>query len=648
MSKKKHRNKQVAAQSPVTVKKVAPPVAASSNKLKHRLALLIAIFAFVLYVQSTKHQYTLDDHKVIDENTITTKGMAGIPTLLKTDYWYGSGHDELRGPVYRPTSMIVFAIAWQLFPNAPHVYHFINVLLYALSCWLVFLVLCECFKSQGLILPFVCSLLYATHPIHTEVVNNIKSLDEILCFLFGILSLRYLLRYASSNSKRHLALTGFAFLLSLLSKETGIAFLVILPLTLYFFTQNFKRSLVPVSIVLVAITATWLLIRMAVFQDLVRNEITATSALNNTLYAAPDLITRYATAFYILLRYIGLLFFPHPLTSDYNFAQIKIQSFSDPGAILGLLVYAAIFIYAVMNFKKKKPVAYAILFYLISLAPVSNIFFLGGSSMAERFLYIPSLGFCIALGYILVKFTKAYDVKPVYHTMSRFFSSTPRLFAILLGVCLLYSIKTSARNKDWKDTLTIFSRDIEVSPNSATANELLGNSLLLTVARSSNRQHRLDTFNLAKQYLKRALEIAPGFFYAASNLGYIYLVESKPDSAALFLKAGLKYGPKDTDLNYYYGSALFLMKNYDEAIKALNQSIASKPRREDAYVILASSYLGKGDANSGLSTYYKLIQINPNNAKAYVNAASILKAQGDVQKSNEMMARAVALGYRPQ
>ena len=217
MSKKKHRIKQAAAHSPAPERKSSVPVVAISNRLKYQLTLLIAIIAFILYVQSTKHGYTLDDHKVIDENTVTTKGISGIPTLLKTDYWYGSGHDELRGPVYRPTSMIVFAIAWQLFPNSPQVYHFINVLLYAITCGLIFLLLCECFKEQGLILPFVCSLLYATHPIHTEVVNYIKSLDEILCCLFGILSLRYLLRYASSGSKRHLALTGFAFLLSLIS-----------------------------------------------------------------------------------------------------------------------------------------------------------------------------------------------------------------------------------------------------------------------------------------------------------------------------------------------------------------------------------------------------------------------------------------------
>ena len=176
---------------------VAPKI---SNKLKISLIIIISVFAFILYTQSINHNYTLDDHPVIDENSITTKGLSGIPAILKTDYWYGSGHDESRGPVYRPTSLIIFAAVWEFSPNNPQVYHFINVLLYSFTCLLLFLVLCKLFKKQNFLFPFICTLLYAAHPIHTEVVNNIKSLDEILCFLFGLISMLMLLRYNSSKS----------------------------------------------------------------------------------------------------------------------------------------------------------------------------------------------------------------------------------------------------------------------------------------------------------------------------------------------------------------------------------------------------------------------------------------------------------------
>src|SRR5215207_1254650 len=194
MKKKQIRSRQQQVNTPADQKgkptqgsRVAIPEQA--NSLKTPLGILITVFAFILYAQSISHDYTLDDHKVIDENTVTKKGVAGIPTIFKTDYWYGSGQDELRGPVYRPVPLIIFATVWEFFPNSPRAYHFILVLFYALRCVVLFLLLCKIFNKQGPLLPFVCSLLYVAHPIHTEVVNNIKSLDEILCFFFALVSI---------------------------------------------------------------------------------------------------------------------------------------------------------------------------------------------------------------------------------------------------------------------------------------------------------------------------------------------------------------------------------------------------------------------------------------------------------------------------
>src|SRR4249920_2085914 len=123
MKKKQTRNKQP------ELKTATDP--RSLKKLKIILGIIIALFAILLYAGTVNHNYTLDDHPVIDQNKITTKGIAGIPTIVETDYWYGCSLGELRGPVYRPTSLIVFAVLWQFFPNNPHIYHLINILLYA-------------------------------------------------------------------------------------------------------------------------------------------------------------------------------------------------------------------------------------------------------------------------------------------------------------------------------------------------------------------------------------------------------------------------------------------------------------------------------------------------------------------------------------
>ena len=90
----------------------------SISKLNITLGIVVGVSAFILYAQSIAYSYTMDDHPVTDKNKYTTMGIAGIPTLMKTDYWYGF-KDEYRGPVYRPVSLILFAGEWQFFPIQP-------------------------------------------------------------------------------------------------------------------------------------------------------------------------------------------------------------------------------------------------------------------------------------------------------------------------------------------------------------------------------------------------------------------------------------------------------------------------------------------------------------------------------------------------
>src|SRR5665213_287244 len=206
------------------------------KRLKISLGLIIAVFALVLYAQSISFNYTLDDGTVLRENKVTKKGVQGISEIIKHGYWYG--FNQSREAAYRPTSLIMFALEWQLFDDNPHVSHLINILLYSLSCWLLFLLLCRLFEKQSMLFPFVCALLYAAHPIHTEVVDSIKSRDEILCFLFGIISMLCLIRYNNTKSILALIFGAISFFLSLLSKETGIAFLIIISLTLFVFTET--------------------------------------------------------------------------------------------------------------------------------------------------------------------------------------------------------------------------------------------------------------------------------------------------------------------------------------------------------------------------------------------------------------------------
>src|ERR1039458_2075714 len=184
------------------------------KKLKISLGIIVGVFAFLLYAQSIRYSYALDDNFVISDNNLIKKGFEAIPEILKTNYLSGFSNGNYSGPTYRPTSLILFAIEWQLFPNSPHVYHFISVLLFAVSCFILFLLLCKLFYKQNLLFPFVCCMLYAAHPIHTEVVNNIKSSDEILCFLFGISAIFFAIKSVTEKFNLNIFLAAICYLFS--------------------------------------------------------------------------------------------------------------------------------------------------------------------------------------------------------------------------------------------------------------------------------------------------------------------------------------------------------------------------------------------------------------------------------------------------
>src|ERR1700722_374764 len=276
------------------------------TRYQNSLGIIIADFAFLIYAQGISNEYTADDHFVTDKNDLIQKGFAAIPTILSTDYLYGFEKGMLSGPVYRPASLIMFDLEWNLFPENPHIFHFMNVLLFAITCWILFLLLCrlfeEKFSSFGLLFPFVCALLYAAHPIHTEVVDNIKSRDEILCFLFGVLAIFALIKAISKETLLYFIPGCVCFFISLLSKETAITFLVIIPLTTYVFTDVSARKLVIISVAVLLTASIYFIIREYVLHSIRLN--TSDTYLYDTVVAAPNFISRQATVFYIFLRYI--------------------------------------------------------------------------------------------------------------------------------------------------------------------------------------------------------------------------------------------------------------------------------------------------------------------------------------------------------
>ena len=615
----------------------------SSNRLTIILGIFVFLFAFLLYAQSISFGFVYDDHTVLNENKVVMQGFKGISTILKTDRLYGF-KPEYRTPEYRPVPLILFAIEWNFFPGNPKFFHLINILLYAITCWLLFLLLVRLFKNQ--IFPFVCMLLYAAHPIHTEVVANIKSVDEILCFLFAIISILFVFKSLEKNFILNIIIASVSYFLSLASKETGISFLVIIPLLIYVFTNTSLKKILTITSLLGLSTIIFLLIRFSILSGF--HDKGFINQLNNSLVTAPDFISQKVTTFFILFKYILLLIIPHPLTHDYSFSQIKTHTLSDPISIISLAVYLALGIYAIIKIKDKNIISFAILFYLITLSPVSNLFLLIGATMAERFMYIPSFGFCILITYLLIKFTKSDRVKKKISNLKEFTSSNSTVIIITFIIVGLYSIKTFSRSSDWKDNATLFSKDVEISDSSARAHYSLGYNLLVEqYPLEKVKTKQAELLNKAIKEFSTAITIMPNYVDAYENLALayqdkpdfnnaiknyelsrkynpnpplnllgnladLYTKTGQPDKSLTIIDTALIRFPNDAKLLNNKGKIYFEKHQYEEAMKWFKESLKTDAQNPNALKNIGSCYGALKDYENAILYFNKSLEFEKN------------------------------------
>ena len=661
MSKKKFKSPKTALKSPERI-----VVSVPTGKLKKQLGFFIVIFSFVLYAQSISFDYAYDDITVIQGNRLIKEGIKAIPDLMTSDYWYGfSGNKE--GAIYRPASLIMFAIEWTLFPDNPMPSHLINVVLYAFSCFLLFFLLCRLFQNN-LIVPFICTLLYAAHPIHTEVVNNIKSRDEILCFLFTVLALLFYLRYYATKNISSIFLGSLFFFLALLSKETGITFMVIIPLTLFVFRETNKRLLIYSGSTLAGITLIYLLLRQSISNH--RPITDGIGLMDNFLVNALSYFQVFASAMYVLLRYVILLLFPHPLSSDYSYAQIELKTLSDPLVIAALLLFAGATIFSIIMIRKKNMFAYAILFFLITIFPVSNILFLIGASMAERFLYIPSLGFCILITLLFVKLTRIEKKNFTFNSFGEFFKRYQFLFTITALLVVIYSAKTIFRSRDWQDNLTLFRAASKISPKSARVHYSYGGALFNNALNDKNGGFdKEEAYQQAKKEYETALTIFPqyanaytglGFFYKNKGdfknsvdnfekaraltlqpksilyreLGYGYLKTNQFEKSIAALDSFLLLDTETSSILNFKGSAFFGLQKYNEAVTAYLKASELNPGDVDILKNIGRCYYYLKDFNKSASYFKRCVEMQPDNSENYQFLGLTYQAMGDMEKAS--------------
>lgn len=604
-----------------------------SKSLVIKLSLLIALVSFLLYANTLNHGFVLDDYSVIKENQLTKKGTSALKEIFSSSYREGYANNEKN--LYRPLTKAMFAIEWQLSPDNAHFHHLVNVLFYALACVLLFLVLLKYLKWNVYVV-FAITLLFAAHPIHTEVVANIKSRDELSSMVFLLLSLLAIHKYISNGKMLMLLSSLFCFFLALLSKESAIVFVALVPLFIYFFTDAPVKLNAKITGGVLALAVFYMIMHVKIIGSLGIDNI---PVVDNSLMATSNVIHQKLTAIYIMGKYFLLLLFPHPLSSDYSFDTIPlVTSLGNIGLLLALSFHVYLLYFAIKKLKEKHILSFCIFFYLIGMALASNLFMMIGTHLAERLLFFPSIAFCLALVYLLMKLLKM-DWSPSANNPFMILKGKTAML-ILVGLSALYSAKTFSRNKDWKSDTTLFGKDIETVPNSAHmlfyhANHMV-NKDTLAAASPQEREYRLKT---AQKNIKKALKIYELFPDAHNVAGKIYYEQKNYEAAFKSYSRASEMNPEKGMYHNNIGTCLFSIGNFQEAAKAFTKAIELNKFDAEANCNLGSAYGAMGEA-------YRAQNDQANANQSFMKAIQYFKKATEIDKNYKSAYRFIGLTYR--
>ncbi|CAN5254894.1 hypothetical protein BH09BAC5_BH09BAC5_04560 [soil metagenome] len=620
-------------------------------------AIAIVLITILFYGSTYKNRYALDDDIIMKQNMYVQKGISGIPEILGNDayksYYQSMGvEQQLSGGRYRPLSIVTFAIEQSIFgecygerytevrdslfdlqrkgisnevtghliteKNALDVKikntnmdiagirHLFQVFWFILALLVLLWLFREHIFRSNTDIAFLTVLLFAIHPIHTEVVANVKSRDEIFSLLFIGLTFIFFFRYDLKKVKKDLYWAMAFFFLALLSKEYAVVVpFLLVPGVIIFHKRKFSE-IVPVLLcclgfipaiiyllskpsdgfMLVLIYSLILLplaIRALFFREkgianwaipafcvlflytFIRHDVIGithaidkkTQDVLNDPYLFANPLQTIASKIDRLDDYIKLLVFPFPLSSDYSYQTFPYSTFADPTVWLSFFIYVGLIILTIPLLIKRHPMAFALLIYLFFFATISNILFDIGATMGERLIFHSSLGFCMAIAWLLVKGVKKLKQAP----------QAIALTVVFILISIPAFMVTQKRNAAWVDDLSLFTTDVKTHPRSALTNgnagsqymnlglgflghdTIIGNDTILKYGRDTVKVHHYaDT---AMGYLLTATSIHKKYVNGWLNLGLCYYYTEHFDKAADAWHEAYRYFPSNSILLSY-------------------------------------------------------------------------------------------------
>ena len=546
--------------------------------------LVTAAIAFAVFAPTLPYELVWDDHGLVRhvERTYQEEGVAGLLRAGFTTY-----DDPTVAPgYYRPVVLLSLRIDGALSPSFPYAYHATNVLLHVLVSLLVYGLLAHSLRGRGPAL--LGALLFAVHPVHVESVAFVSGRTDLLAALFALVSALAWVRVRSGRSRRPAldrAIAYAAFVLACLSKELAY----VLPAVLLVWDAAAPAGIVGswwrrngawiggwiaclalVSGLRWGLSGTGLGLLGAEQQG---GPLTAA-------VADPALIPS------ILAGYLRLLVFPWPLRGYYTDQQLMTAG----AALIWLL---ALILVAAVAWRAGRGRGWlaALMWVLLFLLPVSGIVPIGGAALAERYLYLPSAGFVLAVAMLLERVGRSRATRTV-RTVA---------MAALLGVLLWISVD---RSRVWRNDIVLYTDLTRTTPNLVSPHYNLGTAYL--------GQGR---FEEAATHLEQAVQLRPDVARFRNNLGLAYLRSGRDADALAALRRAVEIDAGAWEAWDNIGLVLIRAGRLDEGIAACRRSMAIRGDNPVPRLNLIVALGRAGRAAEAAAELVQLERISPEHAR---------------------------------
>ena len=582
---------------------------------------ILLLCAALPYLNTLFNQFVYDDSVQVLENPYI-QNLRYIPQIFTTSAWSFTG----QGPsnYYRPMMSFGYLLCYEVFGRSPYGFHLVNVLLHVAVVASVFLLTAYLFQSPQL--AFWAAALFALHPIHTESVAWIGAVTDLELTVFYVLTFLFFVRSGKPEGRtdrRMQLVMVISFCLAAISKEQALTLPLLATIYEHFFRPDRAQTTLSQKIsrydLLWIAAAGYMLVRIRLlgafaptsqFSDLSRTQI-ALSAIA------------------LLGQYFWKLLFPAHLCAFYVFHKsVSLWDWRVLVGVAALVISSALFI---SLWSRARTLAFGLVWLVLTLVPVLNAKWVGANVFAERYLYLPSVGFCWLVAWAGLRLWQVAGNRPPI---------LRNAFAAGLGlVALLCSWRIITRNADWHDNLTFYQRTLAASPDAYMIRTDLGavydrmgdeydaerewqevlrshpdNAVTLSDLGMLYARQRL--YSLGVDYLRRSIQADPGYADAHIKLGFVYLGSGELERAASEFHSSIKIAPMN--ISGYAGLAYVYWKSgkIPDAEAQLKRAEAVNPSDPRVYFARAQVWAGSGKVKEARQEYEKALLLDPDNAEA--------------------------------